>query len=120
MGTHGRLVGYVSPALGAFDESHTSSYSCGAYRSFSARPSTMSFATSLAGSLWGSEHSAQLCDLARQQAVHDPSNAAFQQADARGAFDLVLQPTYALDRPGDDARRLRADRLGRRLCRGSA
>ncbi len=101
MRTHGRLVGYFSTALGAFDESHTSSYFLRGLPLVlrAAEHHVLHDLSSLEGNgrLWGSEHAAQLCDLARQQVVHDPSNAAFQQAEARGALDLVLQPTYALD-----------------------
>lgn len=48
------------------------------------------------GGLGSGEHAAELRDLARQQAVHDASDAALEQAEARRVLDLMLQPAQAV------------------------
>src|SRR5207247_306494 len=97
MRTHGRLVGYVSTALGAFDESHASSYFLRGLPLVlrAAEHDVLHDLSGLEGngSLWGSEHAAQLRDLAWQQAVHARSGAAFRRARARGGCALGCPPS---------------------------
>src|SRR5260370_15439326 len=60
------------------------------------------------GGAWGSEHATELGDLSGHEAVHGPSNTAFQEAEARCMLELVLQLAQPLRCPADDRRRLRA------------
>src|SRR5579859_3090940 len=65
------------------------------------------------GGSWGGEDATELCDLAGHQAIDGPSDAAFQQAEARRVLELLLQPAQPLRGFVHQAVGLPPRRLGR-------
>src|SRR2546422_6968872 len=58
------------------------------------------------------DHTAQLREFARQQAIHCAADTPLQEAEARRVLELLLQATHSLRGPADEALRLAARRLG--------